>query len=72
MSQKKVKGVKVYLTIKEIQILEDLISGKAYYIGGFKKLKKSELDLWHLFNDICKELKIANYKIIKKIDKFLH
>mgnify|MGYP000099994190 CR=1 FL=1 len=41
MSQKKVKGVKIYLSVKEIQIIEDLISSKAHFVGGFKKLKKS-------------------------------
>jgi len=72
MSQKKVKGVKVYLTVKEIQLLENLIASKAHFIGGFKKLKKSERELWHMFDDICKELKISNYGIVKKYDKFLH
>jgi|GEM_PF-6177695 hypothetical protein len=72
MSQKKVKGVKVYLSVKDIEIIEDLISSKAHFVGGFKKLKKSEVDLWHLFDDICQDLKKSNYKFEKKIDKFLH
>ena len=72
MSQKKVKGVKIYLSVKDIEIIEDLISSKAHFVGGFKKLKKSEIDLWHFFDDICQDLKKSNYKFEKKIDKFLH
>ena len=34
--------------------------------------KKSEIDLWHLFDGICQELKKLNYKFEKKIDKLLH
>ena len=72
MSQKKVKGIKIFLSVKDIKIIEDLISSKAHFVGGFKKLKKSEIDLWHLFDDICQELEQSNYKFDKKIDKFLH
>ena len=72
MSQKKVKGIKIFLSIKDIKIIEDLISSKAHFVGGFKKLKKSEIDLWHLFDEICQELKQSNYKFEKKIDKFLN
>jgi len=41
MSQKKVKGVQIYLTVKQVQVLEDTLTTKAHFLGGFKKLKKS-------------------------------
>jgi hypothetical protein len=41
-------------------------------LGSFSKLKKSERDLWHTFDDICQDLKINNSKFEKKIDKSLH
>lgn len=72
MSQKKVKGVKLYLSTKEITLLEDLLAKTAHFKGGFSKLKKGELELWHMFHDICKELKICNYKMKIKLDKSLH
>ena len=72
MSQKKVKGVKMFLSVKEVKILENLLAHKAMIVGGFGKLKKSERDLWHTFDDICQDLKINNYKFEKKIDKSLH
>ena len=72
MSQKKVKGVKMFLSVKEVKILEQLLASKAMMLGSFSKLKKSERDLWHTFDDICQELKINNYKFEKKIDKSLH
>ena len=72
MSQKKVKGVKLYLSTKEISLLEDLLAKTAHFKGGFSKLKKGELELWHMFHDICKELKICNYKMKIKLDKSLH
>jgi len=72
MSQKKVKGVKIYLSVKEVKIIENLLSSKAMMLGSFSKLKKSERVLWHTFDDICQDLKINNYKFEKKIDKSLH
>jgi hypothetical protein len=72
MSQKKVKGVKMFLSVKEVKILEQLLSSKAMMLGSFSKLKKSERDLWHTFDDICQDLKINNSKFEKKIDKSLH
>ena len=72
MSQKKVKGVKMFLSVKEVKILEQLLASKAMMLGSFSKLKKSERDLWHTFDDICQDLKINNYKFEKKIDKSLH
>jgi hypothetical protein len=72
MSQKKVKGVKMFLSVKEVKILEKLLASKAMMLGSFSKLKKSERDLWHTFDDICQDLKINNYKFEKKIDKSLH
>jgi len=41
-------------------------------LGSFSKLKKSERELWHIFDDICQDLKLNNYKFEKKIDKSLH
>jgi hypothetical protein len=72
MSQKKVKGVKMFLSIKEVKILEQLLASKAMMLGSFSKLKKSERDLWHTFDDICQDLKINNYKFEKKIDRSLN
>ena len=72
MSQKKVKGVQIYLTVKQVQVLEDTLTTKAHFLGGFKKLKKAELDVWHILFDICQDLKLSNYKFEKKIDKSLH
>jgi len=72
MSRKKVKGVQIYLTVKQVQALEDTLISKAHFLGGLKKLKKTELDVWHILYDICKELKLSDYKFEKKIDKFLH
>jgi hypothetical protein len=72
MSQKKVKGVQIYLTVKQVQALEDTLISKAHFLGGLKKLKKTELDVWHILYDICKELKLSDYKFEKKIDKSLH
>ena len=72
MSQKKVKGVKMFLSVKEVKILEKLLASKAMMLGSFSKLKKSERDLWHTFDDICQDLKLNNYKFEKKIDKSLH
>ena len=72
MSQKKVKGVKMFLSVKEVKILEKLLASKAMMLGSFSKLKKSERDLWHTFDDICQDLEINNYKFEKKIDKSLN
>ena len=72
MSQKKVKGVKMFLSVKEVKILEKLLASKAMMLGSFSKLKKSERDLWHTFDDICQDLEINNYKFEKKIDKTLN
>ena len=72
MSQKKVKGVKMFLSIKEVKILEQLLASKAMMLGSFSKLKKSERDLWHTLDDICQDLKINNYKFEKKIDRSLN
>ena len=72
MSRKKVKGVQIYLTVKQVQALEDTLTTKAHFLGGFKKLKKAELDVWHILYEICKDLKISNYTFEKKIDKSLH
>lgn len=72
MSQKKVKGVQIYLTVKQVQALEDTLISKAHFLGGLKKLKKTELDVWRILYDICKELKLSDYKFEKKIDKSLH
>jgi hypothetical protein len=72
MSQKKVKGVQIYLTVKQVQVLEDTLTTKAHFLGGFKKLKKAELDVWHILYDICQDLKLSDYKFEKKIDKALH
>lgn len=73
MSQKKPKIIAIEFTPQEVKVLEDLLSKKAFMIGGFKKLKKTENNLWHLFNDILKDIKqdptkISNFS--KK--KFLH
>jgi len=73
MSQKKVKGIKVFLSVKEITALQDLLSKTAMFKGGFSKLKKTEIGLWHLFDDICQDLKLNNYKMKKpKIDRSLN
>jgi hypothetical protein len=72
MSQKKVKGVRLYLSTKEVSLLEDLLAKTAHFKGGFSKLKKSEVELWHMFHDICKELKLCNFKVKIKLDKSLH
>ena len=72
MSQKKVKGVQIYLTVKQVQALEDTLISKAHFLGGLKKLKKTELDVWHILYDICQDLKLSDYKFEKKIDKALH
>ena len=72
MSQKKVKGVQIYLSVKDVKIIEKLIASKAMMLGSFSKLKKSERELWHLFDEICQDLKLNNYKFEKKIDKSLH
>jgi hypothetical protein len=72
MSLKKVKGVQIYLSVKDVKIIEKLLASKAMMLGSFSKLKKSERDLWHTFDDICQDLKINNYKFEKKIDKSLH
>tara|TARA_R100001463_G_C3423507_1_gene210561 strand:+ start:371 stop:589 length:219 start_codon:yes stop_codon:yes gene_type:complete len=72
MSQKKVKGVKIFLTTKDVIALEDLLSRAALFHGSFKKLKKVELDLWHTFKDICTDLNLNNSEVKITKNKNLH
>jgi len=75
MSRKKVKvkGIKVFLSVQEVKALEDLLIKSAMFKGGFSKLKKIEIGLWHLFNDVCEDLKLKDNKIKKpRLDKSLH
>ncbi len=72
MSQKKVKGVKIFLTNKDVIALEDLLARTALFHGSFKKLKKVELDLWHTFKEICTDLNLKNPEVKITKNKNLH
>lgn len=63
MSQKKPKIISIEFTPHEIKVLEDILAKKAFLVGGFKNLKKSENNLWHLFNNILKDIKQDPTKI---------
>tara|TARA_R110002072_G_scaffold153_1_gene942 strand:+ start:1067 stop:1279 length:213 start_codon:yes stop_codon:yes gene_type:complete len=55
MSQKKIKGVQLNFTIKEIRKLEVIVSDVIFIKGGFKKVSKFERDFWHTLKDICND-----------------
>ena len=55
MSQKKIKGVQLFFTIKEIRKLEVIVSDVIFIKGGFKKVSKFERDFWHTLKDICND-----------------
>lgn len=56
MSQKKIKGVQLNFTIKEIRQLEVIVSNVIFIKGGFKKVSKFERDFWHTLKDICNDV----------------
>ena len=70
MSQKKIKGVKLNFTIKEIRQLEVIISNVIFIKGGFNKISKFEKDFWHTLKDICNDA--DNIVEIDSLKKKLH
>ena len=66
MSQKKIKGVQLNFTIKEIRQLEVIISNVIFIKGGFNKISKFEKDFWHTLKDICND-DVEEYK--KKFER---
>ncbi len=67
MSQKKIKGVKLNFTIKEIRQLEVIISNVIFIKGGFKKVSKFEKNFWHTLKDICNDVDdITELDFLKK------
>lgn len=70
MSQKKIKGVQLNFTIKEIRQLEVIVSNVIFIKGGFKKVSKFERDFWHTLKDICND--VDNITEINSLKKKLH
>jgi hypothetical protein len=67
MSQKKIKGVQLNFTIKEIRQLEVIVSNVIFIKGGFKKVSKFERDFWHTLKDICNDVdNITELDFLKK------
>jgi len=70
MSQKKIKGVQLNFTIKEIKQLEVIVSNVIFIKGGFKKVSKFERDFWHTLKDICND--VDDITEINSLKKKLH
>jgi predicted DNA-binding ribbon-helix-helix protein len=70
MSQKKIKGVQLNFTIKEIRQLEVIVSNVIFIKGGFKKVSKFERDFWHTLKDICND--VDDITEINSLKKKLH
>jgi|TARA_R110000803_G_scaffold27211_1_gene63729 predicted DNA-binding ribbon-helix-helix protein len=65
---KKIKGVRLNFTIKEIKQLEKLLSNVIFIKGGFKKASKFEKDFWHTLKDICEDTEgTTNKNYMKKL-----
>jgi hypothetical protein len=70
MSQKKIKGVQLNFTVKEIRQLEVIVSNVIFIKGGFKKVSKFERDFWHTLKDICND--VDDITEINSLKKKLH
>jgi hypothetical protein len=70
MSQKKIKGVQLNFTIKEIRQLEVIVSNVIFIKGGFKKVSKFEKDFWHTLKDICND--VDDITEVNSLKKKLH
>jgi hypothetical protein len=70
MSQKKIKGVQLNFTIKEIRQLEVIVSNVIFIKGGFKKVSKFERDFWHTLKDICND--VDDITEVNSLKKKLH